>query len=396
MTDIDRDEERRLEIAELFGELQGETVEELCFIAHSRDLERRRENYRLNHARRAANKRQRKPRNRIGPRRKSGPAGLPDEIVRAIFRARGTAVRVAQRYGTTLRIVDNIRGGKAYKHVTCGARWPRHGELSEDLVLAMRAMAADGHTARQVSNAFGVKYGTARAIISRSTWAHLPPEQRPARKVSRSAKYRCFKARYDADPEFRAHAYEAAKRRYVRWLGAHPRPRQAKLAAAQVEEIRSLYQTGLLQTQLATLYGVSGSTISLLVKGKTWKQAAGAVVERAPKTHRLRPLVKCAAKVEANLAKKRERKRAKYAEDPEYFKRYERERRQRDPEAQRAKDRANYRQSKAEKMKAKYREKMAAETPEERTARLEKRRAISNRYYATHRDQILAKQAANR
>lgn len=64
------------------------------------------------------------------------------------------------------------------------------------------------------------------------------------------------------------------------WAHLHPelRPRgerhgQAKLRVDQVAAIRAAYQTGrVLQRELAAQYGVTKATISLIVRGKNWRE----------------------------------------------------------------------------------------------------------------------------
>jgi hypothetical protein len=224
------------------------------------------------------------------------------------------------------------------------------------------AQQRDRERAREIAELFAEAQGastleSACYIVHHERLGHAS-EVRKLDHAGRAGKYRRFRARFRSDPEFRERCIAQARRRYRRWLARHPRPKQAKLSAAKAVSLRHLYQTGLMQTDLAELSGVSLSAISLLVKGKTWKDAGGPIVSRAPRTHRLRPFVKCAEKVEARLDQMRAYKAKMLARDPDYYRRAERERRERDPEAQRAKDRETYLR-KAEKMKEKYREKIA-------------------------------------
>lgn len=57
----------------------------------------------------------------------------------------------------------------------------------------------------------------------------------------------------------------------VRWRELHPPVHSAKLSAAQVDAIRVAYAAGgISHQQLGRSFGVSGSTVYLIVNGKTW------------------------------------------------------------------------------------------------------------------------------
>ncbi len=63
------------------------------------------------------------------------------------------------------------------------------------------------------------------------------------------------------------------RRRWEDWFGHHQSGeanKMAKLAAAQVEEIRLLYPQGWGQRELAAMFGVSRPTISMILNRKRW------------------------------------------------------------------------------------------------------------------------------
>ncbi len=73
------------------------------------------------------------------------------------------------------------------------------------------------------------------------------------------------------------HAHKVLKVRHI----CGPYTRTAKLTKDQVSQIRSTYETGELnQTQIAQIYNVDPSTISVLVRNKTWKPERIAQYER--------------------------------------------------------------------------------------------------------------------
>ncbi len=269
-----REIERRMEIAELFGEAQGPTLEELCFEAWDQDRDKRREGRKLGHAARS-------------------------------------------------RDLKSLRARRARK--------------------------------------------------------------KPARSLS--PKYRRFLKRYKADAEFRARSQKLAGERYQRWLAAHPRPRQAKLSRELVADARRLYAKGLLQVEVARLFGVSASTISLAVKGKIWRTAKGPIVARAP----VRPRPRKSDSV-TRPARKRPSKRERYAADPERFKAYERNRRKRNGGEIRKRDRERY-AANVVKVERQRKARLAQKTESELARLAEQRRAIARRYFENHRAKILEKQS---
>ena len=118
-------------------------------------------------------------------------------------------------------------------------------KLTDTGVLAARAAFLAGSTLDELADRYAVADEVIRNAIIGNTWGHL--------------------GRIDAV------AYERAKQAHMTHGEGHC---GAKLTDDSVREIRQGAAAGLSQSQLATRFGVTRTTIQPILNGRTWKHVA--------------------------------------------------------------------------------------------------------------------------
>jgi uncharacterized protein YjcR len=184
-------------------------------------------------------------------------AKLDDEKVREICRAYCSGSRMSElaiRFGVAATTISKVIRGERWSHVDIpnrpiatrpgSARGSQHyrAKLNDKKVLQIRNLYRQGWTRIRIGNKFGLSLGGVAGVVKGRNWKHVAdpagptPPHRPGLPGSR-----------------------------------HP---NAKLTEEIVREIWSLHSTGMSAAKIGLRFGVSDTTVLLILKRRAWAHVA--------------------------------------------------------------------------------------------------------------------------
>ena len=203
--------------------------------------------------------------------------GEPEALAILWYGSQGGNRRaLAARFGVTPVMVDNIRAGRNWSHLSApqgeqelpkrlrGLKFPapprkRAARAQRDAGIALErgAVAAilwygQTYASTWLAPSFGVTATTVQSIVRRSTWAHVPM---PESEAALEPRYRGM--------SFSAPAEQASARTLAKREAARKRARAIKTDLA----------SGMKQVAIASKHGVSQGLVSQIRSGKAWADA---------------------------------------------------------------------------------------------------------------------------